>query len=214
MTFNEDSRVKIPSLLHLTHTFDILYFIEKCYGMKTPIFSPLFFISISKPRNWAVWCKTIIGWSFFTIKWRLGKAFMKECIRTIWNSINWLWKLRNNTSMCNWIWLAKDDEDFAPDITLLMECFCIYWSKTEQPRWDFSGTQTYSNRFENKKFRKFVNTPSWWYFPTIWSMIIIHQCPLKGLLCYGIPSENHHLTILEEDTFDLSTVYYLNLMTL
>lgn len=82
----------------------------------------------------------------------------------------------------------KDDDEFRPDIILLINGMPLVFIEVKKPN-NLDGIQAehkrIETRFQNKKFRQFVNLTQLMVFLTTWNMIMNRLLCCKELLCYS-----------------------------
>jgi type I restriction enzyme R subunit len=123
----------------------------------------------------------------------LGKAFYERITERSGIRLIDFENFENNTfNVVTELTCKKDDEEFRPDITLLINGMPLVFIEVKKPNNQdgiLAEHKRIQTRFENKKFRKFVNITQLMVFSNNMEYDNNCQCPLKGLLCYGIPSE-------------------------
>lgn len=166
MTHNEDSRVKIPAILHLIRLgYDYISLKNAKWDPSTNIFTDVFQKSIqrlnpdlSKNDVSRIYDEV----SICLENEDLGKAFYEKLtqrsgVRLIDfedfdnNSFNVVTELTHGN---------RDDDSFRPDITLLINGMPLVFIEVKKPN-NLDGIQAehkrMATRFQNKKFRKFIN---------------------------------------------------------
>lgn len=167
MKFNEDSRVKIPSILHLMRLgYDYLSLKDPSvnWDESTNIFTDVFKTSIAQINA---------GISEFDIEKcygevslcleneDLGKAFYEKLINRSGIKLIDFDNFNNNTfNVVTELTYKKDDDEFRPDIILLINGMPLVFIEVKKPN-NRDGILAEHNRiqtrFQNKKFRHFVN---------------------------------------------------------
>ena len=167
MRFNEDTRVKIPSILHLMYLgYDYLSLKDPTviWDESNNIFTKIFKNSIAKINN---------GISDFDIEncynevslcienEDLGKVFYQKLINRSGIKLIDFDNFNNNTfNVVTELTYKKDDEEFRPDITLLINGMPLVFIEVKKPN-NKDGILAEHNRmqtrFQNKKFKHFVN---------------------------------------------------------
>lgn len=165
MQFNEDSRVKIPTLLHFTR---LGYKYLSLKGAKrdedTNIFTDIFLDSICKinadiDRDDAA--RLLSEITFTLDNEDLGKAFYKKLVDQSGTKLIDFENFDNNTfNVVTELTYKKDDEEFRPDIILLINGMPLSFIEVKKPH-NLDGIQAehirMTRRNANKKFRKFIN---------------------------------------------------------
>ena len=167
MRFNEDTRVKIPSILHLMRLgYDYLSLkdLSVNWDESTNIFTDVFKTSIAQINE---------GISEFDIEKcfgevslcleneDLGKAFYEKLIDRSGIKLIDFDDFNNNTfNVVTELTYKKDDDEFRPDIILLINGMPLVFIEVKKPN-NRDGILAEHNRiqtrFQNKKFRHFVN---------------------------------------------------------
>lgn len=169
MKFNEDTRVKIPALVHATrlgYKYISLKQEKTQVDERNNIFTNIFRESINKINNTDLSMedikKLLDELSLILDNEDLGKSFYNvlingfKCIKLIdFNNIN------NNTFNCVTELPYKNGEDeFRPDIVMLINGMPLGFIEVKKPN-NRDGILAERNRinvrFKNQKFRKFIN---------------------------------------------------------
>ena len=165
MKFNEDSRVKIPSILHLTRLgYDYLSLKDNKWDESTNIFTDIFRESIGRinPDLSNDEISRLYSELSLTLENEdLGKAFYEDLISQSGTRLIDFENFDNNSfHVVTELPCKKDDEEFRPDITLLVNGMPLVFIEVKKPN-NLDGIQAehkrIATRFQNKKFRKFVN---------------------------------------------------------
>ena len=167
MTFNEDTRVKIPAILTLTRLgYDYISLKGRDdIDQETNIFKDIFFKNIRK-LNPSVE-ETNIQKFFQKIQLMLdnddlGKEFYQNLIKpTDIKLIDWEHIENNQLNVCTELTYGNKDEDnFRPDITLLINGIPLAFIEVKKPN-NREGIMAERNRietrFKNRKFRRYIN---------------------------------------------------------
>jgi type I restriction enzyme R subunit len=165
MKFNEDSRVKIPAILHLTrlgYTYLSLKGLE--YDEASNIVPSLFRQSIAalNPTASPVEIEAALGQLDLALDNEdLGKQFYEKITATSGLKIIDFENLDRNTyHVVTEFTCKKDDEEFRPDITLLINGLPLVFIEVKKPNnrdGILAERQRIISRFKNPKFRRFVN---------------------------------------------------------
>jgi len=165
--FNEDSRVKIPTILHLMrlgYGYLSLKDPKVTWDHSTNIFTDIFYQSIKRINPdlsdlEAKQCLDDIALSLENED--LGKAFYEKLTDRSGTRLIDFDDFDNNTfNVVTELTYQKDDEEFRPDIILLVNGLPLAFIEVKKPN-NKDGIQAehkrIQTRFQNKKFRKFVN---------------------------------------------------------
>lgn len=165
MKFNEDSRVKIPAIIHLTRLgYDYISLKNNVWDSSTNIFTDIFKSSVGKinPEFSDSDLDRLIDKISLTLENEdLGKAFYEMLTsKTGVQLIDFENFDNNDFKVVTELPCIKDDEEFRPDITLLINGMPLVFIEVKKPN-NLDGIQAehkrIARRFENKKFRKFIN---------------------------------------------------------
>jgi type I restriction enzyme R subunit len=165
MKFNEDSRVKIPTILHLIRLgYTYLSLSDQKWDESTNIFTDIFFQRISRLNpelNEAELKRAYDEISLLLENEDLGKAFFEKLTANSGTKFFDFEDLDNNDyHVVTELTYKKDDEEFRPDIILLINGMPLFFIEVKKPN-NLDGIlaehKRINARFQNKKFRKFVN---------------------------------------------------------
>ncbi|HAH55359.1 MAG TPA: restriction endonuclease subunit R, partial [Flavobacterium sp.] len=215
MAFNEDSRVKIPALLHLTRLgYKYLSLKNAVWDENTNIFTSIFIDSISKinPTIDKSDCIRLLDEvSLLLDNEDLGKAFYERITERSGIRLIDFENFENNTfNVVSELTCKKDDEEFRPDITLLINGMPLVFIEVKKPNNQdgiLAEHKRIETRFQNKKFRKFVNITQLMVFSNNMEYDDSSPMTIEGAFyataSYQKPSFNY---FREEDTFDLKSL--------
>lgn len=163
--FNEDSRVKIPAILHLMRLgYSYISLKEAQWDTDTNIF-PDVFVSALKNINPSANDSEILRLkdevSLLLENEDLGKAFYERLIeRSGIKLIDFDNFSRNTFNVVTELPCQNKDDEFRPDITILVNGMPLAFIEVKKPN-NKEGVLAERNRikarFQNTKFRKFVN---------------------------------------------------------
>jgi len=215
MKFNEDSRVKIPTILHLIRLgYKYLSLKDNKWDESTNIFTDVFKESISKinPDLSDDDISRLYDEVSLTLENEdLGKAFYEKLIsRSGVRLIDFEEFDNNDFHVVTELPCKKDDEEFRPDVTLLINGMPLVFIEVKKPN-NLEGIQAehkrMASRFQNKKFRKFINITQLMVFSNNMEYDDSSPVPLQGAFysstSYNKPIFNY---FREEEDFDLSTI--------
>lgn len=173
MKFNEDSRVKVPTLLHLVQLgYTYLSLKGANWDPKTNIFTNIFKESISKinPELDDNELDRFYNEVLLSLENEdLGKAFYEKLVaRSGKRLIDFEHFQENNQfHVVTELPCKKDDESFRPDITLLINGMPLVFIEVKKPN-NLDGVQAERKRmvtrFQNKKFKNFINVTQFMLF--------------------------------------------------
>lgn len=167
VAFNEDSRVKIPTILHLCRLGYTYLSLNKAKWDETNnIFPDIFKESISRINSDLKLAPGDLTRLFDEIALSLenedlGKVFHEKLLdQSGVRLIDFKYFDNNSFHVVTELTCKKDEEEFRPDITLLINGMPLVFIEVKKPN-NQDGIQAELNRihkrFQNKKFRNFVN---------------------------------------------------------
>ncbi|MCD4819343.1 MAG: DEAD/DEAH box helicase family protein [Candidatus Cloacimonetes bacterium] len=214
MKFNEDTRVKIPSILHLCRLgFKYISLKDASWNEDTNIFTDIFIESVLKindnlDEDEAY--RFLQDVSLLLDNEDLGKAFYEKLINNSGIELIDFENFENNSfHVVTELTYKNGDEEFRPDIILLINGMPLVFIEVKKPN-NRDGILAERNRinkrFQNKKFRKFVNITQLMVFSNNMEYSPEDVEPLQGAF-YASPSyskpifnyfrEEEHLNLTE-----------------
>ena len=215
MLFNENSRVKIPAILHLCRLgYTYLSLKNAVINDSTNIFTNIFIDSIKRINPGVAETEvlqTLDSIILMLDNEDLGKSFYEKLINTSGLRLIDFENIHNNSlHVVTELPCKKDDEEFRPDITLLINGMPLVFIEVKKPN-NLEGIMAehkrIETRFKNKKFRKFINITQLMVFSN--NMEYDEQAihPIQGAFyataSYTKPGFNY---FREEAKFDLSAI--------
>lgn len=165
MKFNEDSRVKIPAILHLTrlgYTYLSLKGLE--WDESSNIVPAIFRRSVSSLNPQATANEIdneLAKLDLLLDNEDLGKQFYERITQTSGlKIIDFSDFDRNSFHVLTEFTCKKDDEEFRPDITLLVNGLPLVFIEVKKPNnrdGILAERKRIATRFQNPKFRRFIN---------------------------------------------------------
>lgn len=215
MKFNEDSRVKIPTILHLMRLgYDYLSLKDPkvTWDESTNIFTDIFLQSIKRinPDLSELEAKQCFDDISLCLENEdLGKAFYEKLTNKSGTRLIDFENFNNNTfNVVTELTYKKDDEEFRPDIILLINGLPLVFIEVKKPNNQdgiLAEHKRIQTRFQNKKFRKFVNITQLMVFSNNMEYDDSSPMPIEGAFyataSYQKPSFNY---FREEEKFDLN----------
>lgn len=216
MKHNEDTRVKIPTILHLVRLgYTYLSLKDAKWDDSTNIFTDLFKESIQRinPKLSASDVSRIYDEVSLSLENEdLGKAFYEKLIERSGTKLIDFDDFDNNSFhvVTELTHGNKDGDNFRPDITLLINGMPLIFIEVKKPN-NLDGVQAehkrMTTRFQNKKFRKFINITQLMVFSNNMEYDDSSPVPLQGAFysstSYYKPIFNY---FREEETLDLDTI--------
>ena len=215
MSFNENSRVKIPTILHLVRLgFEYLSLKNQTWDETTNIFTNIFNSSIKRinPDFTDGDVKRLYDEVSLSLENEdLGKVFYEKLTATSGTRIIDFENFNNNTfNVVTELTYKKDDDEFRPDIILLINGIPLAFIEVKKPNNQdgvLAEHKRIQTRFENKKFRKFVNLTQLMVFSNNMEYDNNSPLPIEGAFyataSYQKPGFNY---FREEENFDLTTI--------
>ena len=202
MAFNENTRVKIPAILHLMKLgYQYISLKAAHIDSSSNIFSDIFIESLQKINNDITTFdaqKKLEEVALLLDNEDLGKNFYEKLIDQSGIRLIDFENIQNNIlNVVTELTYKNDDEEFRPDITLLINGMPLAFIEVKKPnnlegiRAEHKRIQT---RFENKKFRHFVNITQLMLFSNNMEYDANAIEPLQGVYyattAYGKPGFN------------------------
>jgi type I restriction enzyme R subunit len=165
MAFNEDTRVKIPAIITLTRLgYKYVSLKNAKWDIETNIFTDIFSESIKKINNTVTDSdikRLLEDINLELDNDDLGRKFYDRLLSTSGIKLIDFENFDNNTfNVVTELPCIKDEEEFRPDITLLINGMPLCFIEVKKP-YNREGIRAernrMNNRFQNKKFKKFIN---------------------------------------------------------
>jgi len=215
MIFSEDSRVKIPTALHLTRLgYNYLSKNSTQTDSQTNIFTEIFSQSITKINQNITQddiSRLLQDTKLSLENEDLGKAFYEKLTATSGFKLIDFENFHNNTfNVATELTYKNGDEEFRPDITLLINGMPIVFIEVKKPN-NKEGILAERNRinkrFANPKFRKFINLTQLMVFSNNMEYDNEQIEPVQGAFyaCTSYQQANFNY-FREEEVFDSSTL--------
>jgi type I restriction enzyme R subunit len=215
MLHNENTRVKIPTILHLVRLgYDYLSLKDAKWDESTNIFTDIFNESIKRinPDFTDGDVKRLYDEVSLSLENEdLGKVFYEKLTATSGTKIIDFEHFENNSfNVVTELTYKKDDDEFRPDIILLINGIPLAFIEVKKPNNQdgvLAEHKRIQTRFENKKFRKFVNLTQLMVFSNNMEYDNNSPLPIEGAFyataSYQKPGFNY---FREEENFDLSKI--------
>ena len=216
MIFNEDSRVKIPSILHLMQLgYQYLSLKDNTWDEGTNIFTDIFHKQITAINNGISHTDIQKAYDEVALSLEnedLGRAFYHKLIDQSGIKLIDFENFEENNSfhVVTELPYQKDDENFRPDIILLINGMPLVFVEVKKPNnrdGILAEHKRMQTRFQNKKFRKFINLTQLMVFSNNMNYSDDDSQMLEGAFYsttnYYKPSFNY---FREEETLDLQTI--------
>ena len=213
MVFSEDSRVKIPCILHLVRLgYDYLSLKNAVWDEQTNIFPDLFTNAITKinpdlPADEIP--RLLADVKLLLDNEDLGKAFYERLIERSGIKLIDFENLNNNSfNVVTELTCKNGDDEFRPDITLLINGLPLAFIEVKKPN-NREGVLAERNRIitrsRNPKFRRFINITQLMVFSNNMEYEDGSPQPIEGAF-YASPSYDSPVFnyFREEESLDLS----------
>lgn len=215
MKFNEDSRVKIPTILHLMRLgYSYLSLKDAKWDDSTNIFTDIFIESIQRINPSVTESDVVRLYDEVSLCLEnedLGKAFYEKLVSRSGNILIDFENFENNSlHVVTELTYKKDDEEFRPDVILLINGMPLVFIEVKKPN-NHDGIlaehKRIQTRFSNKKFRKFVNLTQMMMFSNNMEYDANSPQPIEGAFYATASYQKPHFNYFrEEDKFDLNTI--------
>lgn len=215
MAFNEDSRVKLPSVLHLHRLgYEYLSLKNAVWDDTTNIFADIFKKSIAEINPLIEEddiARLLAEIRFVLDNNDLGKTFYERLIdQSGYKLIDFENFDHNSFHVVTEFTFRNGEEEFRPDIVLLINGMPLAFVEVKKPN-NREGAITerdrIDRRFQNKKFRRFANITQLMIFSNNMEYDSESPLPIQGAF-YASPSYQKHTFnfFREEESLDLETL--------
>ena len=215
MSFNEDSRVKIPTILHLMKLgYQYLSLKDAKWDIDTNIFPELFHDAMMRINQGVK--EDEVRRLFEDVKLLLdnedlGKAFFEKLSGCSGIKLIDFENFNNNSfHVVTELTYKNGDEEFRPDITLLINGMPLVFIEVKKPNnrdGIIDERNRINKRFQNPKFRRFVNITQFMVFSNNMNYEDGDPEPIQGAF---YASASYHKPIFnyfrEEETFNYTAL--------
>lgn len=215
MRFNEDSRVKIPTILHLTRLgFEYLSLKSAEWDIDSNIFSEIFIAALLRinPQILRVDAERQLAELKLTLdNIDLGKVFFEKITNRSGIKLIDFDNFNNNSfHVVTELPYVIGDEEFRPDITLLINGLPLIFIEVKKPNnrdGVLAERERINRRFQNQKFRHFVNVTQLMVFSNNMEYDDESIDPVEGAF-YATPSYDAPIFnyFREEETLNLTAL--------
>jgi len=215
--FNEDSRVKIPSILHLTRLgYEYLSLKDTSWDDNTNIFKDIFIASIKNinkdknPKDDEI-IRLYEDLSLLLENDDLGKTFYERLTeKSGIKLIDFENFTENKFNVVTELTYKKDDDEFRPDIILLINGMPLVFIEVKKPNNNdgvLAERKRIETRFQNKAFKKFINLTQLMIFSNNMEYDNESSDPIQGAF-YATTSYNKPIFnyFREEEELDLGAL--------
>jgi len=215
MSFNENTRVKIPAILHLVRLgYTYVPLSKSKWDISTNIFTDIFFDSI-KRINLGIEIgdikKTYENICLALDNEDLGEAFYGMLNATSGvRLIDYKDFSNNSFNVVTELTYKNGEDEFRPDITLLINGMPLAFIEVKKPN-NMEGIlaerDRINTRFKNKKFRRFINISQVLVFSNNMEYDIESIEPIQGAFYSSSSYSSANFNCFrEEEKFDLITI--------
>jgi len=217
MAFNENTRVKIPTILHLVKLgYKYLSLSKVKYDENTNIFTHIFKESIKRinPDLKDADVNRFYDEVLLCLENEdLGKAFYDKLISKSGTRLIDFENFNNNTfNVVTELTCKNGDEEFRPDVTLLINGMPLAFIEVKKPNNQdgiLAEHKRIEKRFQNKKFRKFVNITQLMVFSNNMEYADNSPQPIEGAFYATTSYQKPHFNYFrEEQKFDLTKLLF------
>jgi len=165
MAFNENTRVKIPAILHLSRLgYKYVSLSDEQWDPRTNIFTRIFSDSIARinPQLESIDFKRLLDDIALILENEdLGEAFYRRLLNTSDIKLIDFENFENNTfNVVTELPCINGEDEFRPDITVLINGMPLAFIEVKKPNNTdgiLAERDRINYRFTNKKFRRFIN---------------------------------------------------------
>lgn len=215
MKFNEDSRVKIPTILHLIRLgYSYLSLKDTQWDIESNIFPQLFtkaILNINPELTVVDALRQLSELKLTLDNLDLGKAFFEKITSRSGIKLIDFENFNNNSfHVVTELPCINGDEEFRPDITLLINGMPLVFIEVKKPNNKdgiLAERERINRRFQNSKFRRFANITQLMVFSNNMEYDDGAIEPIEGAF-YATPSYEAPIFnyFREEDTLNLSAL--------
>jgi type I restriction enzyme R subunit len=215
MAFNENTRVKIPAILHLCRLgYEYISLSKAKWNLDTNIFTDIFEESIKRINpeiEQSDIKKKLEDISLVLDNEDLGEAFYQMLIATSEIKLIDFKDFSNNSfHVVTELTYKNGDDEFRPDITLLVNGMPLAFVEVKKPNNQEGVLQERDRinvRFKNKKFRKFINISQVLVFSNNMEYDIESIEPIQGAFYASTSYSSANFNCFREEVkFDLTTL--------
>lgn len=215
MSFNENTRVKIPAILHLCRLgYEYRSLTSSTWDLSTNIFTDIFAESLTKINPGIEQSdikKTFDNISLALDNEDLGQEFYKMLTATSGIKLIDFKNFDNNSfHVVTELTYKNGEDEFRPDITLLINGMPLAFIEVKKPNNQegiLAERDRINVRFKNKKFRKFINISQVLVYSNNMEYDSESIVPIQGAFYSSTSFENTNFNCFrEEEEFELSGI--------
>jgi len=215
MAFNENTRVKIPAILHLYRLgYNYISLSKAKWDQNTNIFIDIFaesILRINPDIDESDVKRAFENVSLVLDNEDLGEVFFNMLTATSGIKLIDYKDFNNNSfNVVTELTYKNGDDEFRPDITLLVNGMPLVFVEVKKPN-NHEGVlaerDRINTRFKNNKFRKFINISQVLIFSNNMEYDIESIEPIQGAFYSSTSYSNANFNCFrEEEKFDLATL--------
>jgi type I restriction enzyme R subunit len=215
MAFNENTRVKIPAILHLCRLgYKYLSLSNSKWDESTNIFTEIFtesLVRINPDIEKGDLKRVFEDISLVLDNEDLGQAFYQMLTATSGTKLIDFKDFNNNSfHVVTELTYKNGDDEFRPDITLLINGLPLAFIEVKKPNNQegiLAERDRINTRFKNKKFRKFINISQVLVFSNNMEYDLESIEPIQGAFYSSTSFANANFSCFrEEESFDLAKI--------
>jgi len=210
VAFNENTRVKIPALLHLTRLgYEYVSLKNASWDAETNIFTHIFASSVQRinpsedvnPQVLLTELSDLLDYE------DLGRAFYKRLMsETNIRLIDFEDFSNNSFHICTELTCKNGEDEFRPDITILINGMPLVFIEVKKPnnREGILAERTRINtRFQNKKFRRFIGATQFMIFSNNMEYDSDSTVPIQGAFYASVATKEANFNCFREESPDI-----------
>ena len=195
MAFNENTRVKIPAILHLTRLgYEYVSLKNAEHDRDTNIFTDIFTESLFRinPTTEGLNPAAVLSNIKDVLDYDdLGRAFFKKLTSVSGIKLIDFEDFSNNSfHVCTELSCQNGEDEFRPDITILINGMPLIFVEVKKPNnreGILDERRRINTRFKNKKFKRFINITQFMLFSNNMEYDSESVVPIQGAF-YATPS--------------------------
>ena len=210
MAFNEDTRVKIPAILHLIKLgYEYISLKNSEWDINTNIFDKIYLNAVTKlnpKKDEKEVLRELTDLKMTLENDDLGKEFYKRVIdQSDFKHIDLENFNNNHFNVVTELKYKNGDDEFRPDITILVNGLPLVFievKKPNNPEGILAERERLDTRFNNKKFKRFINATQFMIFSNNMEYEDGSLEPLQGAFYATTSSDKAKFNYFREEIID------------
>ena len=210
MAFNEDTRVKIPAILHLIKLgYEYISLKNSEWDVNTNIFDKIYLNAVTKlnpKKDEKEVLRELTDLKMTLENDDLGKEFYKRVIdQSDFKHIDLENFNNNHFNVITELKYKNGDDEFRPDITILVNGLPLVFievKKPNNPEGILAERERLDTRFKNKKFKRFINATQFMIFSNNMEYEDGSLEPLQGAFYATTSSDKAKFNYFREEIID------------